>query len=157
MIIKEKYTKTAKLNKLSGSIVFFAKKNSEIKNINNLLTTSETNLFKKNLKNNTKKKEIFSFDINHNQKIIIYTLKNEKDTYEKNGAKLLQYFKNENLNKIHIFADTIENSNNIKCLHEFIHGMKLKSYSFEKYLTKKDSRILDINVISKKKSRHKIN
>ena len=63
MIIKEKYTKTAKLNKLSGSIVFFANKNSEIKNINNLLNISETNLFKKNLKNNIKKKEIFTFNI----------------------------------------------------------------------------------------------
>ena len=75
MIIKEKYTKNAKLNKLSGSIVFFANKNSEIKNINNLLNTSEEKLFKKNLKNNTKKKEIFSFDINHNQKIIVYSIK----------------------------------------------------------------------------------
>ncbi len=151
MIIKEKYTKTAKLNKLSGSIVFFANKNSEIKNINNLLNISETNLIKKNLKNNIKKKEIFTFDINHNQKIIIYTLKNDKDSCERNGAKLFQYFKNESLNKIHIFGDTIENTKSINYLHELIHGMKLKSYSFERYLTKKDTQILNINVISKKK------
>ena len=156
MIIKEKYTKTAKLNKLSGSIVFFANKNSEIKNINSLLNTSEKNLFKKNLKNNTKKKEIFSFDINYNQKIIIYSLKNEINSYEKNWAKLFQYLNNESLNKIHIFGDTIENSNSMKCLHEIIHGMKLKSYSFERYLTKKDSRILNINVISKKKADTKL-
>ena len=156
MIIKEKYTKTAKLNKLSGAIVFFANKNSVIKNINNLLNTSETNLFGKNIKNNIKKKEIFSFDINYNQKIIIYSFKNEKNSYEKNGAKLFQYFKNENLNNIHIFGDTIENSNSMKCLHEFIHGMKLKSYSFERYLTKKDSRILNINIISKNKADTKL-
>ncbi len=151
MIIKEKYNKITKLNKLTGSIVFFANKNSEIKDISNLLSISETNLFKKNLKNNIKKKEIFSFDINHNQKIIIYTLKNEKDTYEKTGAKLFQYFKNESLNKIHIFGDTIEDNKSLNSLHELIHGMKLKSYYFERYLTKKDSQILNINVISKKK------
>jgi len=116
-----------------------------------LLSISESNLFKKNLKNNIKKKEIFSFDINHNQKIIIYTLKNEKDTYEKTGAKLFQYFKNESLNKIHIFGDTIEDNKSLNSLHELIHGMKLKSYYFERYLTKKDSQILNINVISKKK------
>ena len=40
---------------------------------------------------------------------------------------------------------------NIKCLHELIHGMKLKSYSFDKYLTKKNSEIININIISKKK------
>ena len=151
MIIKEKYIKSAKLNNLSGSIIFFANKKFEIKNINNLLNSSQNNLLKKNLKNNNKKKEIFSFDISHNQKIIIYSIKNDKISFEKNGAKLYEFFKNENLSKIHIFGDTIENSNNIKCLHELVHGMKIKSYSFDKYLTKKNSEILNLNIISKKK------
>ena len=42
MIIKEKYIKSAKLNNLSGSILLFADENYEIKNINNLLNSSET-------------------------------------------------------------------------------------------------------------------
>jgi len=89
MIIKEKYTKSAKLNSLSGSILFFANKKSEIININNLLNHSQNKLFKKNLKNNIKKKEIFSFDLNYSQKIIIYSIKNNKNSFEKNGAKLI--------------------------------------------------------------------
>ncbi len=151
MIIKEKYTNSARLNNLSGTIIFFANKKFEIKNLSNLLNSSQVNLLKKNLKNNTKKKEIFSFDLSHNQKIIIYSVKNNNDSYEKNGAKLYGFLKNENLSKIYIYGDTIENSNNIKCLHELIHGMKLKSYTFDKYLTKKNSEILNINIISKKK------
>ena len=59
MMIKEKYTKSAKLNNLSGSIIFFANKKSEIRSINNLLNHSENNLIKKNIKNNTKKKRNF--------------------------------------------------------------------------------------------------
>ena len=59
MIIKEKYTKSAKLNNLSGAIIFFSDNKSPIKNINNLLNNSQTNLLNKNLKNNVKKKEIF--------------------------------------------------------------------------------------------------
>ena len=47
MIIKEKYIKSAKLNNLSGTIVFFSNKNSEIKNISSLLNSSSNNLFKK--------------------------------------------------------------------------------------------------------------
>ena len=152
MIIKEKYTKSANLNNLSGCIIFFANSKFEIKNIKSLLSSSQNNLIKKNLKNNNKKKEIFSFDISHSQKIIIYSIKNNKSSFEKNGAKLLEFFKNQNLAKIHIFGDTIENSNNIKCLHELIHGMKLKSYSFDKYLTKKNSENININVISKMKT-----
>ena len=151
MIVKEKYLKSAKLNSLSGSILLFADKNSEIKNINSLLNSSERNLLKKNLKNQNKKKEIFSFDISHNQKIIIYSIKNNNVSFEKKGAKLYEFFKKENLTKINIFGDTIENSNGIKSLHELVHGMKLKSYTFDKYLTRKNSEIININIISKKK------
>ena len=151
MIIKEKYLKSAKLNNLSGSILFFANNKSEIKNINKLINSSQSNLIKKNQKNNNKKKEIFSFDISYNQKIIIYSLKNNKRSYEKNGAKFYEFLKKDNLNKVYIFGDTINNSNIIKCLVEFIHGMKLKSYNFDKYLTKKKSEILNINIITKNK------
>ena len=59
MIIKEKYTKSAKLNNLSGSIIFFSDNKSQIKNINNLLNNSQTNLINKNLKNKVKKKKFF--------------------------------------------------------------------------------------------------
>ena len=151
MIIKEKYLKSSKLSNLNGSILFFANKKSEIKNINSYISLSQNNIFKKNLKNNNKKKEIFSFDISHNQKIIIYSLKNTKSSYEKDGAKLYEFFKRENLNKIHIFGDTIENTNNNRCLLEIIHGMKLKSYAFDKYLTKKKSEYIKLNIISKKR------
>ena len=151
MSIKEKYIKSSKLDNLIGSIVFFANKNSEIKNISTLLNPSQKTLFKKNLKNNSKKKEIFSFDISHNQKIIIYSLQNDKNSFEKSGAKLYDFFKNENLTKVHIFGDTIDVSDNIKCLHQLVHGMKLKSYSFDKYLTKKNSQVIDLNILSKKK------
>ena len=151
MIIKEKYIKSAKLNNLSGSILFFANNKSEIKNINKLINSSQSNLIKKNQKNNNKKKEIFSFDISYNQKIIIYSLKNNKRSYEKNGAKFYEFLKKDNLNKVYIFGDTINNSNIIKCLVEFIHGMKLKSYNFDKYLTKKKSEILNISIITKNK------
>ena len=151
MIIKEKYVKSVKLNKLSGAIVFFANKNFEIKNIARLLNASENSLIKENLKNNKKKKEIFSFDISHNQKIIVYSSKDSKNYYEKSGAKLYEFFKKDNLNKIHIFGDTILSSDIPKCLHELVHGMKLKSYYFNKYMTKKNSDIINLNIISKNK------
>ena len=151
MIIKEKYVKNIKLSKLSGTIVFFANKKFEIKNTKSLLNQSENNLIKRNLNNNNKKKEIFSFDISHNQKIIVYSAKDSKNCFEKSGAKLYEFFKKENLNKVHLFGDTIENSEVNKSLHELVHGMRLKSYSFNKYLTKKNSEILNLSIITKKK------
>jgi len=156
MILKEKYVKSAKLDNLSGSIIFFANEKSEIRNINKILNQTQNNLFKKNLKNNNKKKEIFSFDISYNQKIIIFSLKKNRNSFEKTGASLFEFFKNENLDKIYIFGDTIEHSNKIKCLHELAHGMKLKSYSFDKYLTKKNSETLNINIITKERTNLKL-
>ena len=156
MILKENYVKSAKLENLSGSIIFFANKQSVIKNIDKILNQTQYDLFEKNLKNNSKKKEIFSFDISFNQKIIIFSLKKNYNSFEKTGARLFEFFKNENLNKIHIFGDTIESPNKIKCLHELAHGMKLKSYSFDKYLSKKNSEILNINIISKEKVNSKL-
>ena len=61
MIIKEKYIKTAKLNSLSGSIVFFSNNKHQIKNINNFLNYSQNKLLNKNLMNNHKKKRNLFF------------------------------------------------------------------------------------------------
>ena len=94
MILKEKYVKSAKLDNLSGSIIFFANNKSEIRNINKILNQKQSDLFKKNLKNNSKKKEIFSFDISHNQKIIIFFFKKDQNSFEKTGARLFDFFKN---------------------------------------------------------------
>ena len=152
MTIKEKYTKTAKLNNLSGTIIFFADEKLEIKNINKFLNSSQLIIFKKNIKKNIKKKDIYSFDLNHDQKIIIFSLKNFKISFEKNGAKLYEFLKNENLLDVHIFGETIKSSDNIKSLSEIIHGMKLKSYSFDKYKSKRNSQIININLITREKT-----
>ena len=151
MIIKEKYAKSAKLNTLSGATVFFADKIFKIKNINNFLDSSQKILFERNLKNNNKKKNIFTFDLNHNQKIIVYSEKDSQKSFEKIGAELYQFFKNEGINKVNIIGGSIDNQYKIKSLHELVHGMRLKSYSFEKYKSKKNSQLLNLNLITGKK------
>ncbi len=151
MIIKEKYAKSAKLNTLSGAIVFFADKIFKIKNINNFINSSQKILFERNLKNSNKKKNIFTFDLNHNQKIIVYSEKDSQKSFEKIGAELYQFFKNEGINKVNIIGGSIDNQYKIKSLHELVHGMRLKSYSFEKYKSKKNSQLLNLNLITGKK------
>ena len=150
MILKEKYTKFAKLNNLSGAIIFFANEKFEIKNINKFLITSQKDLFKKNQKKNSKKKNIFTFDLNHNQKIIIFSVKKKNNSFEKNGAQIYEFLKKESIFNIHIFAETIESVNKSNSLHELVHGMRLKSYSFDKYKSKKNSITLNVNLINQK-------
>ncbi len=151
MIIKEKYIKSAKLNNLSGVIVLFADKNFKINNVNNFLNSSQRDLFKKNLKNNNKKKKIFSFDLSSTQKFVIYSDKDNTNSFEKIGAELYEFFKNDSMTKINIFGESIYNQDKIKSLHELVHGMRLKSYSFDKYISKKKIEILSLNLIFNKK------
>ena len=48
-----------------------------------------------------------------------------------------------------IYSDSLVGNNN-KFLGHFLHGLKLKSYEFKKYKSKKDSRLISINVYGKK-------
>tara|TARA_B100000963_G_scaffold361275_1_gene395888 strand:- start:179 stop:1633 length:1455 start_codon:yes stop_codon:yes gene_type:complete len=151
MVIKEKYIKFTKLNNLSGAIVFFADKHFNVKNVNNFLNSSQKNLLKKISKNNSQIKKVFSFDLNSNQKIVIFSEKNNKNSFEKNGAELYQFFKNEGITKINVIGESIDSQNKVKSLHELVHGMKLKSYLFDKYKSKKNTKILNLNLIFNKK------
>ena len=85
MIIKEKYTKSANLNNLSGSIIFFANSKFEIKNTKSLLSSSQNNLIKKNLKNNNKKKKFFLLTLAIVKKLSFTALKTIKVHLKKTG------------------------------------------------------------------------
>ena len=93
MIIKEKYIKSVKLNKLSGTIVFFANKNFEIKNIARLLNASENSLIKKNLKNNKKKKKFFLSIKAITKKLLFIPQKIARITMKKVGQNFMNFLK----------------------------------------------------------------
>jgi len=44
-------------------------------------------------------------------------------------------------------CETLYKISNTDLIYSFIHGMKLKSYSFDKYLSKKNSDIINLNVV----------
>ena len=87
----------------------------------------------KDIKNN-----ILAFDISSKRKIILISLKrdNKPADIENLGAKFYDIFKNSKLDKFCIDADSI--SHKVKnAIGHFLHGLKLKSYNFNKYKTKK--------------------
>ena len=149
MIIKDIYLKKAKLSSLNGAIIFFTNEKFEINNTQRIINSREKDIFKKNLKKVDLKKNIFSFDYNHNQRVIFLALKkNQSKTYfENQGAKIFNFLKNENIKKVNILCETLYKICNTDLIYSFIHGMKLKSYSFDKYLSKKNSGIINLNVV----------
>ena len=153
MYIKDNYIKSSKLSSLSGAIIMFTKDKFDLRSLSKFLTTSENNILKKNLRKADLKKNIFSFDLNHNQKIILLSLKKSKTGYnlENQGAKTFDFLKIQGLHKLNILAKTLEIIDDKDPIYDFVHGMKLKSYSFDKYKSKKETRPIIVNVIGTNK------
>jgi len=151
--------------------VNFKKKTSDKSNVNSLLFVDEKfNIkdLKKHISNSefsyisdlikTKdiNKKIISFDINSKKKIILVSLeKNIKNSNAENlGAKCYDLFNELKKTEYNINSDTIPNKlNNITGY--FLHGIKLKSYKFEKYKSKKSKINITLNVTGKNIPNHK--
>ncbi len=99
-----------------------------------------------------KKKKIISFDISSKKKIILVSIpKNPKSSEtESLGAKLYKYLTDNKLKIITVNTDTLQGSSK-KLIGYFLHGMRLKSYVFEKYKSKKKQENIYVNVIGKNK------
>ena len=153
MIIKDSFSKFTNISRLSGCIAFFTNEKSEITHLKKYLNSSEHKNLNVLLKNKNKKKGLVSFDLNPNQKIILISLKkNQKpNETEKSGAKLTDFLNSEGAGAVHIISDTISINLKSDAIYEFLHGMRLKSYSFDRYKSKKDSKTLKVNMISLKK------
>ena len=80
MIIKDIYLKKAKLSSLNGAIIFFTNEKFEINNTQRIINSKEKDIFKKNLKKVDLKKNIFSFDYNHNQRVSFFSIKKKSIT-----------------------------------------------------------------------------
>ena len=118
--------------------------NSEYSYISDLLNKKDT------------KKKIITFDISSTKKIILVSIKKnftESDA-ENLGAKCYDILNELKETQYIVNSDTIPNGyKNITGF--FLHGIKLKSYKFEKYKTKKNKGDISINVIGKNIPNHK--
>ena len=113
--------------------------NFEYSYINDLLKTSDLN------------KNLFIFELSSKKKIVLVSIKKNIKTsdIENLGAELyrrVNYGKN---------SEYFINSNSIiskdkNFIGHFLHGLKLKSYEFNKYKSKKDTRLIIINIFGNK-------
>ena len=96
------------------------------------------------------KKKILSFDISSKRKIILVSQKkNIKNSDVENlGAKFYDLFKDTKENTFILNSNTISDKSK-NFVGNFLHGLRLKSYTFEKYKTKKNKKTITINVIGK--------
>ena len=146
MSIQISYTKTS--NKHSGNTVLFVDEKFNVSNIKKYISTFEFSYINDLLKNSDLKKNIFIFELNSKRKIALISIKKNIKNFdmENLGAEFYGHINSEKKSEYSINSDTLIGRQENFISH-FLHGLKLKSYEFKKYKSKKESKIISINVL----------
>jgi leucyl aminopeptidase len=150
MSVKISYLKK-KITNSSSNLVLFSDEKFNISGLKRFLTNSEFSYINDLLKSSDLKKNLFVFEVNSKKKIILISVKDNLKTsdIESLGAEFygrVNYGKN---SEYFLSSDSVIGKYDNFISH-FLHGLKLKSYEFKKYKTKKESRIITINISGNK-------
>ena len=144
--------KASFFKKNSPNIILFSDENFNISGLKKNILNSDYSFISDLIKTKDKKDKILSFDISSKRKIILVSLKKNIKNFEIEnlGAKFYDLFKENKQNEYNLNSDTLPSKLN-NLLGHFLHGIKLKSYIFEKYKTKKSKKKISIIVTGKNK------
>ena len=133
------------------NLILFVDEKFNISGLKKHISNSELSYISDLLKNSDLKKDLLFFEINSKKTIFLVSIKKDIKTsdIENLGAKFHSYINYDNKNDFILNSDTISSKIN-NFVGYFLHGIKLKSYEFNIYKSKKDKRIVSINVIGNK-------
>ncbi len=139
-------------NNSSSSLVLFSNDKFNITGLKKYLSNSEFSYINDLLKTSDLKKNLLVFEVSSKKKIILISIKNNLKTsdIENLGAELYGKINHGKKSEYVLNSDSVPVKYNDFIGH-FLHGLKLKSYEFKKYKTKKDNRKLSINILGSKK------
>ena len=145
------YHKNNNYKKTTTNVVLFADEKFNISDLKKYLSNSEFFYISDLLKTCDLKKNLLVFQINSKKKIILISIKKNLETtdVENLGAEFYSYINYGNKGEFTINADSIK-SKIEDFLGYFLHGLKLKSYKFNIYKSKKEKKLFQVNVIGKK-------
>jgi len=143
--------KSSSPKKSSNNLILFVDEKFNIIPIKKDISTSEFSYINELLKTSDLSKNLLVFELNSKRKIILISIKKDlkKFEIENLGAELygrINYGKSD---------EYFINSESVMSKYEnfigfLLHGLKLKSYEFNKYKTKKKTRNIKLNVFGKK-------
>ncbi len=146
MSLQINYKKKYSNNKIDN-LVLFINENFDLLNLKKHISSEEYVFIYDLLKVSDKNNKIIFYDISSKKKIILVSIKKNLSNSEVEtlGAKFYDQIKDIKQNNFIINSDTIkDNSKNL--IGNFLHGIKLKSYTFEKYKSKKNKKKIIITV-----------
>ena len=150
MAIKINYSNKL-TSKSSANLVLFVDQSYNISGLKKIISNTEYSYISELLKTGDLKKNILFFEINSKKTIFLVSIKKDLKTsdVENLGATFHGFIDYEKKNDYFISPDTI-NSKIENFIGYFLHGLKLKSYEFNIYKSKKNKKLISINVIGNK-------
>ena len=147
MSIKINFIKKVEKN-LSANTAFFVDDKFNTKSIKKYVLDNELSYINDLLKNSDIKKKILTFEINSKKKIFLISVKKNSRQFdiENLGSQFFDLINHGKKNQYYINTDSL-NGKQEYFVNYFLHGLKLKSYEFNKYKTKKEIRSILINVL----------
>ena len=133
------------------NLVLFVDENFNINNLKKHLSDLEFSYIFDLLKNSDLKKDLLFFEVNSKKTVFLVSIKKDIkiSDIENLGAKFHSYINYDKKKEYFVNSDTINNK--IKnFVGYFLHGLKLKSYEFNIYKSKKNKKIVFVNVIGNK-------
>jgi leucyl aminopeptidase len=143
--------KNSSIKKVSSNLILFVDDKFNISGLKKHVSNSEFLYISDLLKNSDFKKDLLVFEINSKKTIFLVSIKKDikASDVENLGAKFHGYINYDKKSDYFVNSDTINNK--IKnFVGYFLHGIKLKSYEFNIYKSKKNKKLININVIGNK-------
>ena len=150
MLIKINYSNKT-TSRANCNLVLFVDEKFSIKAVKKYLSNLEFSYINDLLKTSDLKKNLFIFELTSKKKILLISIKKNLKNFdiENLGAEFYERINYRKNNEYIINSDSVigEHENFIG---HFLHGLKLKSYKFNKYKTKKEKRLISINILGNK-------
>ena len=133
------------------NLVLFVEENFNINSLKKYISNTEFSFINDLLKSSDLKKNLLFFEVNSKKTIFLVSIKKNIETsdIEALGAEFHGYINYDQKSEYFVNPDSIS-SKFENFLGYFLHGLKLKSYKFNIYKSKKDKKIILINVIGNK-------
>ncbi len=144
------------LKKNIPNLVLFVDEKFNISRLKRHIPIFDYNFISDLIKKRDEKKKILAFDISSKKKIILVSLKKNitNSEAENLGANFYDQFKSKKITEFNLDSETLSiQQKNI--IGYFAHGIKLKSYTFEKYKTKKNNKNILIIITGKNQPTNK--
>jgi leucyl aminopeptidase len=150
MSIKINYSNNLS-DKSSTNLILFTEENFNISALKKYISNTEFSYINDLLKSSDLKKNLLIFEVNSKKTIFLISIKKKLETsdIESLGAEFHGYINYNKKNEYFVNLDSI-NTISESFLGYFLHGLKLKSYEFNIYKSKKDKKIISINIIGNK-------